>query len=324
LQLIINTYGAYLHVKDGVFEVKAVEKKNYVSPKKVRSVLITTGASLSSDAVKLAVEHNIDIIFLEKSGKPYGRIWHDKLGSTARIRQRQLNLATTDEGLEIGKQFIIQKFENQIRFLKELRERRTKLSAEISKTIDRISQSKVDLEKVSGVSDDVRGTIMGIEGNAGREYWKMMSQLLPERFQFKGRSRNPAMDEFNCLLNYSYGVLYSIVERACVLAGIDPYVGFIHTDHYAKTSMVFDVIEGYRIFAEETVMNLFSRKKVKKSLFDAYKKGLTLNKDGKIDLMTYYNEFLDQKILYRKRKIKRRDTVQFDLHRLANSWIGQK
>jgi len=324
LQLIINTYGAYLHVKDGVFEVKAVEKKNYVSPKKVRSVLITTGASLSSDAVKLAVEHNIDIIFLEKSGKPYGRIWHDKLGSTARIRQRQLNLATTDEGLEIGKQFIIQKFENQIRFLKELRERRTKLSAEISKTIDRISQSKVDLEKVSGVSDDVRGTIMGIEGNAGREYWKMMSQLLPERFQFKGRSRNPAMDEFNCLLNYSYGVLYSIVERACVLAGIDPYVGFIHTDHYAKTSMVFDVIEGYRIFAEETVMNLFSRKKVKKSLFDAYKKGLTLNKDGKIVLMTYYNEFLDQKILYRKRKIKRRDTVQFDLHRLANSWIGQK
>ena len=324
MQLIINTYGAYLHVKDGVFEVKAVEKKNYVSPKKVRSVLITTGASLSSDAVKLAVEHNIDIIFLEKSGKPYGRIWHDKLGSTARIRQRQLNLATTDEGLEIGKQFIIQKFENQIRFLKELRERRTKLSAEISKTIDRISQSKVDLEKVSGVSDDVRGTIMGIEGNAGREYWKMMSQLLPERFQFKGRSRNPAMDEFNCLLNYSYGVLYSIVERACVLAGIDPYVGFIHTDHYAKTSMVFDVIEGYRIFAEETVMNLFSRKKVKKSLFDAYKKGLTLNKDGKIDLMTYYNEFLDQKILYRKRKIKRRDTVQFDLHRLANSWIGQK
>jgi len=324
LQLIINTYGAYLHVKDGVFEVKAVEKKNYVSPKKVRSVLITTGASLSSDAVKLAVEHNIDIIFLEKSGKPYGRIWHDKLGSTARIRQRQLNLATTDEGLEIGKQFIIQKFENQIRFLKELRERRTKLSAEISKTIDRISQSKVDLEKVSGVSDDVRGTIMGIEGNAGREYWKMMSQLLPERFQFKGRSRNPAMDEFNCLLNYSYGVLYSIVERACVLAGIDPYVGFIHTDHYAKTSMVFDVKEGYRIFAEETVMNLFSRKKVKKSLFDAYKKGLTLNKDGKIVLMTYYNEFLDQKILYRKRKIKRRDTVQFDLHRLANSWIGQK
>lgn len=122
-------------------------------------------------------------------------------------------------------------------------------------------------------------------------------------------------------MNYAYGVLYGEVERACILAGIDPYVGFIHTDHYAKTSMVFDVIEGYRIFAEETVLNLFSRKQVKKSLFDELKNGYTLNKEGKIALMTEYNEFLDGTILYRGRKIKRRDTIQFDLHQLANTWI---
>jgi len=37
--------------------------------------------------------------------------------------------------------------------------------------------------------------------------------------------------------------------------------------------------------------------------------------------MSDFNEFLDKTILYRGRKIKRRDTIQFDLHRLANSWI---
>ena len=70
MQLIINTYGAYLHVKDELFEIRVEGKKNHISPKKVRSILITTGAALSSNAVKLAVENNIDIIFLEKSGKP--------------------------------------------------------------------------------------------------------------------------------------------------------------------------------------------------------------------------------------------------------------
>ncbi|MBL7110114.1 MAG: CRISPR-associated endonuclease Cas1 [Candidatus Marinimicrobia bacterium] len=321
MQLIINTYGAYLHVKDDIFEVKVDGKKNHISPKKVQSVLITTGASLSSDAVKLAVENNIDILFLERSGKPYGRIWHDKLGSTARIRHHQLKLADTETGLEIGKQFIQQKFENQIRFLKELRKRRTRNSVEITEAVQRIKSSLKDMKAVTGVPDDRRGTIMGIEGNAGRVYWNILSKLMPKRFQFSGRSRNPARDEFNCLLNYAYGVLYGIVERACVLSGIDPYVGFIHTDHYAKTSMVFDVIEGYRIYAEETVLQLFSQKKVKKTLFDSYRKGLTLNKEGKIILMTDYNEFLDQKILYRSRKIKRRSKIQFDLHTLANSWI---
>lgn len=321
MQLILNTYGAYLHVKDDIFEIKADGKKNHISPKKVRSILITTGASLSSDAVKLAVENNIDILFLENSGKPFGRVWHDKLGSTARIRHRQLKLADSEKGLKIGKQFIQQKFENQIRFLKELRERRTRYSADITQATDRIKKSLDDLKNVSGKPEDVSGTIMGIEGSTGRVYWSILSQLLPERFRFNGRSRNPAKDEFNCLLNYAYGVLYGEVERACVLAGIDPYVGFIHTDSYAKTSIVFDVIEGYRIFAEETVINLFSRKKVKQSLFDKYKDGITLNKEGKVILMTDYNEFLDGKILYKGRKIKRRNTIQFDLHTLANSWI---
>lgn len=321
MQLIINTYGAYLHVKDDLFEIRVDGEKKQVSPKKVRSILITTGAALSSDAVKLAVEHNIDILFLNKYGKPFGRVWHDKLGSTARIRREQLKLSETKAGTDIGKSFIIQKFENQIRFLEELRDRRTRLSAEITSVRDTIKNALSAMKNVGGKPDDVRGTIMGIEGSAGRAYWKTLSLCLPERYRFNGRSRNPAQDEFNCLLNYAYGVLYGEVERACILAGIDPYVGFIHTDHYAKTSMVFDVIEGYRIFAEETVLNLFSRKQVKKSLFDELKNGYTLNKAGKIVLMTEYNEFLDGTILYRGRKIKRRDTIQFDLHQLANTWI---
>ena len=84
----------------------------------------------------------------------------------------------------------------------------------------------------------------------------------------RGRSRNPAKDEFNCLLNYAYGVLYGLVERACLLAGLDPYIGFVHTDHYNKPSLVFDLIENYRIWADETVVQLFSRHKIKKALFD--------------------------------------------------------
>jgi CRISP-associated protein Cas1 len=321
MQLILNTYGAYLHQSDGIFEVKVEDNKSRISPKKVQSILITTGVSLSSDAVKLAVENNIDIIFMDTFGNTYARMWHDRLGSTARIRRRQLDMACCAEGVEIGKFFVLKKFENQVEFLKELRERRTRSSADITKTIDAIGEASRKIKEVNGAIEEARGTIMGIEGSAGRQYWNTVSGLLPERYQFSGRSRNPARDEFNCLLNYAYGVLYGIVERSCVIAGIDPYVGFIHADNYAKRSMVFDVIEGYRIFADETVFNLFSRKKVVKKMFDELKNGYTLNKEGKALLLTDFNEYLDTSIMYNRRKIKRRDTVQFDLHKIANSWI---
>src|SRR5207253_5967923 len=107
------------------------------------------------------------------------------------------------------------------------------------------------LDKLGGVVEDargvpldeLRGSLMGLEGVAGREYFAALSLALPERFRFQGRSRSPARDEFNCFLNYAYGVLYSLVERACLLSGLDPCIGLMHTDNYNKPSLVFDLIE---------------------------------------------------------------------------------
>jgi CRISPR-associated protein Cas1 len=180
------------------------------------------------------------------------------------------------------------------------------------------------MENTQGPLSDIGSTLLGLEGRAGRVYWETVAHLVPSPFQFGGRSRNPAKDEFNCLLNYAYGVLYGLVERACLLAGLDPYVGFVHTDHYAKPSLVFDLIENYRIWADETVIDLFAGRKVKKSMFDPLQNGYTLNKEGKAVLIESFTQFLDETIRYRGRNISRRDSVQLDLHRIANNLIDRK
>ena len=179
------------------------------------------------------------------------------------------------------------------------------------------------MESLAGNPDQLRDLILGIEGNAGRCYFQLLSQLLPENFRFEGRSRNPARDEFNCLLNYAYGVLYGKVERACVLAGLDPYIGILHTDNYNKKSLVFDMIENFRIWAEETVMAMFAAREVKEIHFDKLKNGFTLNKEGKAALLGRYMKFLEESIRFRNRNIKRLDVVQLTCHRFAQRLIGE-
>ncbi len=144
-----------------------------------------------------------------------------------------------------------------------------------------------------------------------------MEQSIP----CNGRSRNPAKDEFNALLNYTYGILYARVEKACIIAGIDPYVGIIHTDNYNKKSMVFDLIENYRVWADETVINLFAGRKVKQEHFDKLENGYTLNKEGKALLVDAFGTFLNESIRYSNRNIKREDIIQFDCHHIANALI---
>ncbi len=321
MQLVINSYGAYLKKKNNRFEIKNDDKKFEVSVNKVDSILIATSAYLSTDAIKFACDNNIDIVFLDHFGDPYGRVWHSKLGSTTLIRRRQLELYDTKKGFNMAKTWGVRKIDNQMEFCKSLKRARKKDAEKLSKAIERLERSKKELESLTGTLDERRQTFLGIEGMASRTYFQVISAIMPSRYAFNGRSRSPAKDEFNCMLNYGYGVLYSMVEKACIISGLDPYIGFFHKDNYNKKSFVFDLIENFRIFVDRTVVHLFTKKQVKEEYFDRIPRGLSLNKEGKAVLIQALNETFESKVKYKGRKIKRRNTITFECHRLANSLI---
>jgi len=321
MQLVINTYGSYLRKKGNCFLVQKEDKVFEVSVTKVDSILITTAAYISTDAIKFAVDNNIDIVFLDSYGDPYGRVWHPKLGSTTLIRRRQLVLYDKEEGLNLAKKWGIQKIDNQIALLKRLKKTRSEKKDELEVCIKAIEQLKKRMAGLKGTIEERRQTMLGIEGMTAKKYFGVLSSIMPEKYKFEGRSRNPATDEFNAMLNYGYGVLYSMVEKACIIAGLDPYIGFLHTDNYNKKSLVFDVIELFRTFVDETVVHLFTKRKVKDEYFNTIQNGLSLNKEGKAVLIEALNETFEKTIKYKGRNIKTKNVVQFECHRIANGLI---
>ncbi|MCT4507853.1 MAG: CRISPR-associated endonuclease Cas1 [Tepidibacter sp.] len=322
MKLIINTPGTYVSKTGECFKVKNNDTKQEYSAKKVEQILMTTKAALSTDAIELAVENNIDIVFLKRTGKPLARVWHSKLGSISTIRRNQLFLQENTMGLELVKEWISIKMQNQIDHLKKLSKNRNDDKKEsIKEAIEKINNQIESIDNISKNKsiEEVRGSIQGHEGSASRVYFDILSSLIPKEYRFKGRSKNPAKDEFNSMLNYGYGIMYSNVERACILSGLDPYIGIMHTDNYNKKALVFDLIEMYRVYIDEIVFKLFSTKKVKKSFFDEVENGgFYLNQDGKKLLISEYNEYLQKKIKHRGRNIEFQNIIQFDCHNIAN------
>ncbi len=331
MQLYLNSYGAYLHVRDALFEVRVPQeggapRTHQFAAHKVTSVIITTSAALSTDAVELALRHNIDIVFADRSGFPLGRVWHSKLGSTTRIRKRQLEASLNDEGARWVVQWLTAKLNNQLTFLKSLKKHRARhadyLAAKVEK-IDNLQQS-IALQAEAPAVEHVAETLRGLEGTAGRLYFEALSHVLPQEYQFRGRSFRPAADPFNAFLNYGYGVLYSRVEKALMVAGLDPYVGFLHRDDYNQKSMVFDFIEPYRVNVETVVFRLFSGKRVNQSHTAPLANGLTLAKEGKQLLIERLNHYLEvEKVRYRGRNQTRANALQMDAHAFANALIGK-
>ena len=113
VQLVVNTFGASLRKEGDRFLVTAGNKKLAVSAHKVQSIVITTGAHLSTDAIELAATHNIDVVFLTKHGDPFARIWQSRMGSTAAIRRRQIEAADAPEGLAFARDWVSAKLLHQ-------------------------------------------------------------------------------------------------------------------------------------------------------------------------------------------------------------------
>lgn len=330
MQLVINTYGTYVHIKDQLFEVTTVKdgekQKHHFASQKVTSILLSKGSAISTDAVILAMKNNIDIVVFEGNGMPVGRFWHSKPGSTSKIRKQQLETSLNLDGLNWTKKWLTTKLDNQVDFLKRLKSHRPALADKLEESIKAIAVLSRKIIEISGVNvNAVADTLRGLEGTAGRIYFGELSSLLNERYRFEGRSSRPAKDQFNAFLNYAYGVLYSRVEKVLIIAGVDPFVGFLHRDDYNMKSMVFDFIEPYRIYAEEVVFKLFSAKKVNDAHTDKITNGVTLNSDGKTLLMQALMKYLEEdKIRYKGRNQNRANAMQMDAHQFANHLIAKQ
>jgi CRISPR-associated protein Cas1 len=123
-----------------------------------------------------------------------------------------------------------------------------RLAAEVTDHVDEVERLKG--ERV----DDIRGELLSAEGRGAQKYWAGIRLLLREDFDWPGRRPQGSADPINATLNYGYGILYGQVERALVLAGLDPYAGFLHVDRSGKPSMVLDLVEEFRPMAVDRAM----------------------------------------------------------------------
>ena len=124
------------------------------------------------------------------------------------------------------------------------------------------------LEAARAVSiDEARGH----EGVAGQAYFSVFDQMISgdrEAFRFNGRSRRPPLDSVNALLSFVYALLRHDIESALESVGLDPAVGFLHTDRPGRPSLALDLMEELRAaLADRLVLTLINRRQVQGSGF---------------------------------------------------------
>lgn len=257
MELVINTFGVSLNRDNEGFVVSSNDGRQRIPAEGITSIQISRGAQISSDAVMLAVEREIEIIFNDTTGNPIARVWSPKYGSVSTIRKGQLTFTLSSSAVSWVKDVIRQKIENQQALLLMLAASDGQSANVVSKVIRRLEDYRTKIAAIDGnVVSDIAPTLRGWEGVASKIYFEAYNNFIPEEYRFEKRSQHPATDVANALLNYGYGMLYGKIEGALIKAGIDPYVGVLHRDDYNRPVLVYDVIELYRVWIDYVVAML--------------------------------------------------------------------
>jgi len=328
MNIVINSYGATLQKENNLFVITSPDGKQTFPPDIVKSISISKAARITSDAILLAIKHQVDILFVNDMGMPEGRVWSVQYGSISNIRKAQLNFLYSPKAINWVKELISHKIDCQVALLLALQPGPENLKGYniFKSAINSMEDYKRKIAQVEAqYISDVAPSVRGWEGAAGKKYFGCIALLMPADYAFENRDRQPAMDPFNSMLNYAYGVLYGKVEGALIKAGIDPYVGIFHRDEYNRPALVFDVIENYRGWMDYVVISLCMAEAIPRDSFEtnAATGGILLGPLAKRILIQSVNDYLGEIILLSGKPMSRLSHLEADAFKLAKTFLKE-
>lgn len=238
------------------------------------------------------VDRNISLVYISPQGKFLARIT-GKVRGNVFLREQQYDSSKNDsKSLEIAKNNIIGKIYNAKWILKRaVRDHSMQIDAErVGNVADRLHKQLAYVRNCNA-KDELRG----FEGKAASDYFGVFDELILQQkkdFTFQGRNKRPPLDEVNAMLSFVYTLLSNMYVSALESVGLDPCVGYMHTERPGRVSLALDMMEELRpVFADRFVLSLINKKMITKKNFTQKENGAVLiNDDGRKIILTEWQK----------------------------------
>ena len=271
--IYINEKNCKLHRAGEHILVKKEGRKLMTAPLAgVTSVVVNTSVQFTTQILDLFLEKQIDVIFMNLSGKIKGHLFAQKRNSVI-VRLAQYS-AFMESGrrLEIAKKFVCGKVANQREVLKKYKWDAEKSAAPAIKELGNMLTAVKQAESIE--------ELMGFEGISAKLYFDAARFML-KRNDFTRREYRPAGDIVNSALNLGYAFLANETAMSLRAVKLDEELGFLHSIHYGRNSLALDLMEEFRApFIDSWVFKMFNLRILNDPDFEGSGKAFYLNRDG--------------------------------------------
>lgn len=315
-ELIVNTYGAFIGVKNKGITVKSSGKKHVLATSaNLRHItILSEGVGISSNALAFCMQNNIGIDYFSNTGKHYGSFISTRFMHTT-LWDKQYSMPVKNR-LELAVNIITGKIKNQTNLIKYFHKYHKGNSSSLidryNEIIPLFKKYISDLKSIEE-KEDYAPKVISIEAKSAELYWSYIKELInDDDVGFIRRERHGATDLVNCLLNYGYSILYPRVWQGILYRKLNPTISVIHAPQAGKPTFVYDVIELFRAQAVDRVVISLIQKKEPLKLQD----GL-LDKSTKRLLVQNILERINRYEKYHNKELRLCDIINLQIKEIA-------
>jgi CRISPR-associated endonuclease Cas1 len=263
-----------LVIRDGIGKLRRERKYDKIDRTLRRIIMTTVSGFISLESYKWCADHDITITMLSPDGELISAWNPDHLAADARLIRRQALAVTDRTATDIARELLTRKVRGQADTLMKYADDRN--SAE---RLYRYADRMIDSANITQTKsqDSTSASLSELEGWSAREYfsaWQSCASmqwdshsasLIPAHWRsYRGRislvsggaRKQSASDPVNAMLNYAYTVAESEARTACIACGLDPRLGFIHTDKPGRDSLALDVLEALRPEVDDFILSM--------------------------------------------------------------------
>lgn len=263
----------------------------------VSQVILFGNIGLTTPAISAMLSRGISVVFLSDDGAYKGRL-ESALTPHVPIRRAQYRrLDDPDYTLRLAKAFVYAKISHQRALL--VRHNQKRGDAEIQHCITQLGSSLNQIPRKTTLN-----ALNGVEGTAGRIYFRGFQRLFIQKWGFERRNRRPPRDPVNVLLSLGYTLLSQLAFAAASTVGLDPYAGFLHQVVYNRPALALDLMEEFRPVVDGLVLWCLNTAHITKEDFQPgnSKYPILLSAEGKSRFLSAFEARFNRRFTHPIRK----------------------
>lgn len=298
--LYVQTQGTYLHLDTDNIRVEVERERKAMLPiHHIESVVVFGNVLISPFLIHRLARDLKPVTWLTEHGRFMARTETPVSGNVL-LRVAQHGCACNEaRTLEIARFFAAGKLQNQKQTLMRSAREALNDDPQLLRQAARDINGQIGCLPLAQTVDEVRG----IEGTAARLYWEVFPLMLRvnrDFFWLTERTRRPARDAINSLLNFVYTVLANDCASACQSVGLDPQVGFLHALRPGRHSLALDLMEELRpVTADRAILTLINRQQLTPRDFVLHEGNtVTIKEDARKRILSHLTERKKEEVMH--------------------------